>query len=519
MAVKLHELKNARAEKIKRMRAIAEKDDAPSDAEGSEFDSLKADVAALDARITRLEEVIAAQADTASEVTPGGEDGDGGDGEDGGDEGKAGAVRVTRATGHGSGEPPAKTVKGSKATRFLIGFAFAKAGGGFNGAAQWMERTFGDKAVAKALNSTGVATGGALIPQDFVQEVIDLLRADVVVRRHNPMSIPLPFGNATIPRLAASATAGYQGELDDIATSQPSFDDVQLNAKKLTALVPVSNDLMRRSPIALEPIVRTDMTLSLARREDIAFLRGDGSGNSPIGFLNQCAAANKLIAGTVPTTGNADIVTYVTAVVSGMILQLDLGMSPSRNRVWIFSPAVKKFLWNLRDNVGGFIYRDELKGGTFEGYPYDTTQQIPNNLNTGTTSNPVNNGSEIYLVDFADVLLGETLNMVVDVSDQASYKDTGGNVVSSFQRDQTIFRVIEEHDLAMRHQASIAVGILPGWGPAGYVGGPGAAFYVQAPSGDSSAAPSTFGTAAPTGSNNPGNSSAVAPGGTLPGRP
>jgi hypothetical protein len=41
---------------------------------------------------------------------------------------------------------------------------------------------------------------------------------------------------------------------------------------------------------------------------------------------------------------------------------------------------------------------------------------------------------------------------------------------------------------------------------------------VQAPSNDMSAAPSTWGAAAPTGSNNPGNSAAVAPGGTLPGR-
>ena len=518
MAVKLHELKNARAEKIKRMREIAEKDDAPSDAEGSEFDSLKADVAALDARITRLEEVIASQAETAAEVTPGGEDESEGEGA-GGDEGKAGAVRVQRATGHGSGEPAVKTVKGSKATRFLIGFAYAKSGGGFAGAAQWMERTFGDKAVAKALNTTGVATGGALIPQDFVQEVIDLMRADVVVRRNNPMSIPMPYGNATIPRLAASATAGYQGELDDIAVSQQSFDDVQMNAKKLTALVPVSNDLIRRSPIALEPIVRNDMVMSLARREDIAFLRGDGSGNSPIGFLNQCAAANKLIVAAFAAQDNATLVTAVTAVLNGMVLTLDMGMSPPRNRVWIMSPVVQRFLMGLRDQVGNYIFKDEMATGKLWGYSYDTTQQIPNNLNTGTTGSPVNNGTELYLVDFADVLLGETLNMVVDVSDQAAYKDGGGNMVSTFQRDQTIFRVIEEHDLALRHQASVAVGVLPGWAPAGYTGGPGVAYYVQAPTGDSSAAPSTFGTAAPTGANNPGSSSAAVPGGTLPGRP
>lgn len=516
---KLHELKNARAGKIKRMREIAEKDDA-TDGENSEFDALKAEVTALDARITRLEETLQAQADAASEIAPGGEDGEGGDDAAAGDaDGKGQGLRITRGTGHGSGEPPARTVKGSKATRFLIGLAHAKAGGGFAGAAQWVERVFGDKAVAKALNTTGVATGGAMIPQDFVAEVIDLLRADVVVRRNNPMTIPMPMGNATVPRLAASATAGYQGELDDIAVSQPSLDDLQLNAKKLTALVPVSNDLLRRSPVALEPIVRADMTMSLGRREDIAFLRGDGSGNSPVGLLNQCVGTNKLLVAAFSATDNATMLTAVIAVLNAMILSLDMGMSPARNRVWITSPAVKRFLAGLRDGVGNFVFKEELDKGTLWGYPIDTTQQLPTNLNTASSGAAINNGAELYLADFADVVLGETMNMVVDMSDVASYKDAGGNQVNAFQRDQTVFRVIEEHDLALRHQASVAVAVLPGWAPAGFTGTGGSAFYVQAPSGDSSAAPSTFGTAAPTGSNNPGNSAAVVPGGTLPGRP
>ena len=512
MAVKLHELKNQRALLLKKMRVIAEKDVDPTLEEGSEFDGLKTQVAGLDSRITRLEEVIASQASAAEDVQPGGED------EEEPEE-RAQAVQVTRMTGHGGGEEQPRTKLGSKAARFLIGFAHAKANGGnVKVAAAWMERTFGDKQVAKALNTTGVSTGGALIPQLFVAEIIELLRASVVVRRHNPILLPMPNGNATIPRLAASSTAGYQGELDDIQVSQETLDDLQLNAKKLTAFVPVSNDMMRRSPIALEPMVRTDLEMSLSRREDIAFLRGDGSGNSPIGFLNQCAALNKIMALAFAATDNATMLTAVVAILNTMILQLDQGMSPSRNRVWITSTVVERFLSGLRDGVGGFVFKEELSQGKLFNYPFDTSQQIPTNLNTGTTAAPITNGTEIYLVDFADVVLGETLNMAVDVSDQASYKDAGGNQVNAFQRDQTLFRVIEEHDLGMRHQASIAVAILPGWAPTGYTGTSGASFYVQAPSGDSSAAPSTFGSGSPTGSNNPGNSSANAPGGTQPGR-
>jgi len=60
--------------------------------------------------------------------------------------------------------------------------------------------------------------------------------------------------------------------------------------------------------------------------------------------------------------------------------------------------------------------------------------------------------------------------------------------------------------------------VLPGWSPTGYTPYGGAAYYVQAASGDGSAAPSTWGTP-PTGSNNPGDVTAAVAGGTLPGRP
>ena len=181
------------------------------------------------------------------------------------------------------------------------------------------------------------------------------------------------------------------------------------------------------------------------------------------------------------------------------------------------APVTKAFLLTLRDGVGNYVFKDEIAQGTLLGKGFKTTQQLPTNINTGTSQAPVNNGAYLMLADFADVIIGETYNILVDASDVASYKDSGGNQVSGFQRDQTVFRVISEHDFNIRHQASVAVATLPGWTPAGYTPYGGAAYYVQAPSGDGSAAPSTFGTP-PTGSNNPGNSSAAVAGGTLPGR-
>ena len=469
-----------------------------------------------DERIGKMESAIDTDGGEAEPVGEGDGNGDG----DGKRWTGMGHNKGPSWTPFGYGEAPRQQGKGFKAARFAFGRVVAAKHGMAN-AQQYVERVLQDKEVAKALNTTGVATGGALIPQAFSNEIIELLRAQTVIRTCEPTIVDMPLGNLTIPRLAAGATAGYQGELDDMSASQETFDDLQLNAKKLTALVPVSNDLLRRASQNLERIIRDDMTQTLARREDLAFMLGDGSGNSPIGLVNLCAGANKLIAAPFADNTNATILTQVNGVLLGMRLTLVNNFSQMIRPRWIMTPTTEAFLLGLRDQVGNFVYKDEMEErGTLWGIPYKRTQQLPTNLSAALLGGgTANDGAYIFLADFSDVILAETYNMVVDASDVASYKDSGGNLVSAFIRDQTAFRIITEHDFNLRHIGSVAVSLLPAWAPAGWTGfAGGSPFYVQALSGDMSAAPSTWGLAAPTGSNNPGNSSAVVPGGTLPGR-
>lgn len=521
---KLHELRRAKATKQAEYRDIVAKEaelpdgESLGDDEVNRLAAIEDDLKALDGRIARLETALEMEAGTASPV---------GD-EDDGDKSYRGVMgNDGRITPYGFGEKQSEAAvaadplkgKGFKMARFCMGVLHAKGGLGFSGAAQFVERRFGDKAVAKALNTAGSATGGALIPQDFANDFIELLRADEVIRQLNPVTIPMPLGNLTIPRLAAGATAGFQGELDDIPMSQETFDDLQLNAKKLTALVPVSNDLIRRAPIGVEALVRDDLVQTVARREDLSNLIGDGSGGSTIGLLNLAAAGLKLTVTAFADTTNAVVFTAVSGTLFAMRALLKANMSRMLRPAWIMSSFTEAFLMGLINQFGNYPYKDEMERGTLLGIPYKVSQQIPTNINTAGGGGPVNNGSYLFLVDFADVIIADTYNLSVDASDVASYKDGGGNSVSTFVRDQTAFRIIHEYDFNIRHQASVCVAVVPGWLPAGTTGIAGVSYYSQAASGDQSAAASTWGVAAPTGSNNPGNVSAAVAGGTLPGRP
>ena len=519
---KLHDLKKARAELRKTVRTLkgellTKLEDLPVD------EPIPTDVEDLHKRVSDAEEKLNDHDDRIGKMESAMET-DGAEGEPVDDEGGKSFAGMgynggPSMTPHGFGEKKREEGKGFKAARFAFSCLIAKSHG-MPAAVHYAERVFQDKDVAKALNTAGVATGGALIPQAFSNEIIELLRAECVIRACEPTLYDMPLGNLTIPRLAAGATAGYQGELDDISASQETFDDLQLNAKKLTALVPVSNDLLRRASQNLERIVRDDMTQTMARREDLAFMLGDGSGGSPIGLFNLCPAANKLIAAPFADNTNSTILTQTVGVLNGMRLTLVNNFSRMIRPRWIMTPTTEAFLNGLRDNVGNFVFKAEMATGMLNGIPYKVTQQLPTNLSAATLpSGTANDGAYLMLADFADVILADTYNMVVDASDVASYKDSGGNMVSTFTRDQTAFRIITEHDFNIRHWASVSVALLPAWAPAGWSGyAAGSPFYIQAPSGDMSAAPSTWGAAAPTGSNNPANVSAVVPGGTLPGR-
>jgi HK97 family phage major capsid protein len=282
------------------------------------------------------------------------------------------------------------------------------------------------------------------------------------------------MGNLTIPRLAGGASAAYQGELDDITVSQERFDDVNLVAKKLACLVPVSNDLIRRAPIGVEEIVRDDLVQTIARREDLAFLRGDGTDKGPIGFRHLCAPANVITVPAMGGTNPGDALNAILAAASSAILALQNGMSRMIRPVWFMAPNVARFISLARDQVGGFYFKDEIEAGRWEGYPIKITQQLPTNLSIGAGTS----GTEIYFADMADIILADTYNVVVDASDVASYND-GTGMVSSFQRDQSLFRVIAEHDLNIRHLQSLVVLLTSDWTVAGMTGGPGAPFSTQ----------------------------------------
>lgn len=307
------------------------------------------------------------------------------------------------------------------------------------------------EAFEKANSAGDFGTGGFLIPEDMASDIIDLLRPRNVIRAAGAPTIPMPRGTLTLPKQTGDPSASYIGENQDITKSEPTGGHIVLSAKKLAALVPISNDLLLMDVgNQADMFIRDSIVRRIAIREDQAFIRDDGANNQPQGLRYWAEAGNVFgSAGTTATNVEDDLVTMMNNLEGN-----DVDMS---NPVWFMSPRSKNHLVNLRDANGNLIYPTITNAQpTLYGFPVFVSNNIPNNLGGGTES-------EIYLVNVSDTIIAETGGLEVTADSTASYQE-GGNLVSAFSRDQTVIRAIVRHDFAVVYPEAVTVMTGVTWG-------------------------------------------------------
>lgn len=368
--------------------------------------------------------------------------------------------------------PAVKAEPGVTFARYLRALAAARndkekavkiaKGWGYSEVAEGLE-----KSIEKAMAAGDPTAGGFLVPQEFSQDVIELLRASGVVRSLGPTVMPMTTGAVKVPRITAGTAASYVGENTNIAKSQLAVGQLSLTFKKLAVLVPISNDLLRYSAPSADGIVRDDAVRAMSAREDLAFIRGDGTDGTPRGLRSWIAAANRFdaestvsLAGVTSDLGNCMRVIMDQNI--NLVLQQGATGAIDVRPGWIFSPRTWKYLTTVQTANGQYAFRDEMLRGTLWGFPYRVTTQVPTTM-TSAGASTGGTLSEVYFGAFAHAVIGESLGLIVDASQDAAYHD-GSNVVAAFSQDQTVIRVMAEHDFALRHEGAFALIEKVSWG-------------------------------------------------------
>lgn len=156
---------------------------------------------------------------------------------------------------------------------------------------------------ASGANETTGADGGYLVPPDYAAGVIDLIQEQAILL---PQARRVTIaGNRLIEAYLVESKrddghrhggvlAYWKGEAQQYKASKPTFGERTTQLDKLTAICPVTEELLMDEP-AIESTLDTKVAQEFAWKADAAIFGGSGSGSMPLGMV-------------VPTT-NAALVT------------------------------------------------------------------------------------------------------------------------------------------------------------------------------------------------------------------
>lgn len=307
----------------------------------------------------------------------------------------------------------------------------------------------------RSVSASNASSGGLLIPSEMSNDIIDLLRPRTTFLMGGPRRVPMPNGNYSQPAAASGSTAGYRGEGRPAAVSEPTFKAINMNAKILSSIVPLTDQAVRWNDIDIMDWVRNDMAAAMGVAMDSAAYRGAGTQYTPLGITRSVGTqriASVASDQTAPTPAEID------SNAATMELVMENVSMPRIRQAWVMAPRTLKYMQNLRDGNSNLVYPTLSEGQPrWRNRPvYDTTQ-VPINLGVGTDE------SEMYLIDFGHVLYGDAERTRFAVSDQASV--VNGNVTMNAFQDGLIFIKAEaEHDFAHRYEEAVVVLTGVKWG-------------------------------------------------------
>jgi HK97 family phage major capsid protein len=310
----------------------------------------------------------------------------------------------------------------------------------------------GNEFVSKALGTSTVSAGGALVPIEMAQEWIENLWAQTVVLELGAQEFPM-VGAVEFGRVTSGATAAYRGESANATVSQPTTGSLEMRPRILDILCPSSLQWMRQTGGRGAQFVQSQLMKAAKDKMDSTFLLSDGSANTPKGMLYWRPSANTFNETNAVGTTGASTVAEIVANLGNAIYLLTNGNIPLLSPGWVFSPRTWKRLFTALDADSHPVFRDELKEGKLLGFPFKQTTNVPNTYTAAAGSGAGSDASKVFFADFSSLMVGQTENMEVRTSEHATYT-TGGTSYNAFQRGEILTQVTMEHDFAPQQAGS-----------------------------------------------------------------
>jgi len=291
------------------------------------------------------------------------------------------------------------------------------------------------KALSTSTDVSDVSKAGYLIPAEFQAEVLRVMHNEYGVARRDMRYLPFtgPGDTRTIPKLGTSVSVNWTNEGGAKTSTQPTFQLVTQTLKKLSAIVPLTEELFEDSAISLIPLLTDLFAEALAKEEDAQFFAGTGSPWT--GILNNGSVQSVTLGSTETFSDlNADDLLDMTAKIAP---------SMRRNAKYYMHTTVLNVVKKLKDKDDNYIYDrpggQDASDGRIWGYPVEVVDVMP--AITDTASGKA-------FVIFGDLkktcIFGDKQQMRVKVLEEATITDTDGSTpINLAEQDMIALRIVE----------------------------------------------------------------------------
>jgi len=261
------------------------------------------------------------------------------------------------------------------------------------------------------LNEGDGASGGYTVPPQYIPQLMRAMteksivrpRADVRQLSGREAYFPMMDYSGSFENGASTSLAGmsmaWVDEAETIEDTDIDFRQMHVITHKMARSIPISNELLRDSVMALESTITSMFGEAIAYFEDYHFLRGSGVGQ-PLGIYNAPCLIETATAFSDPVT-LAQILTMYKRLPEGS----------KRSAVWVIHPMLQDNIFALNSTSSGSlpIVQDVTQPALYRllGLPILFSEKLPELTTQGG----------VLLADFSQYLIADSGSIQIAMSD------------------------------------------------------------------------------------------------------
>jgi HK97 family phage major capsid protein len=217
-------------------------------------------------------------------------------------------------------------------------------------------------------------------------------------------------GNLDLPKMSQATTVQWIDEGEVIPETDTSFETVEIRPNTLASRLPVTRRLLLQASqnYDLELILRQDLVTSIAVEADRAAINGSGTGNEPLGLINNSNVTTLSLGSDGGQITYDNVVDLESAIASN---NADIG-----SLGYVMSPSVRGAMKKTAVEPGTdrFIFEPlpqpdpNMPGaGYVNGYIAQASTTVPSDLTkgsgTGLSALIFGNWSDLYFGEFGAI--------------------------------------------------------------------------------------------------------------------